>query len=632
MNRKQFVNNSNFSSRSQSGVTLLLSIIVLASITAISFSIATIMLVEIRTSGDLLKTEPAISAAEALGEEALFKIKRNLSSYTYSSQVGTISVSTPTESLYNDPIQQDKILPTSYSFTNTVNHYTFYDPTDISGGSGYSKLRLTYIDTGHSDNLSVYICQYDPINATIEGDIEPVCSDPSVSNSYWLVGGNNVTVTPTTDVENREWILDPAKQQELILVNTSGSNTIYFQIETFVPDGPDADILPDPKGIPYFGEKSVEVTAVSPGLSRKIRVIVPNSDSFSGGASGYEYNRAITFDFTKVPNTDLTNFPALIKITDPTLKTVANGGNVEDSNGYDIVFSSNAAGTSFLNWEMKSYNGTTGSLTAWVQVPTLSHTANTTIYMFYGNDTISNFQSLNSPWGSNYKGIWHLDEAVVDEGTTADAYQDSTLNDNDGDQRGSDDAVGQISNSQDFDGANDIINVGDTASLDISTSAITLSGWIYDDATTNMDGFVMGKVRATQNYYLFVSNASQAITIGLNTTVGGFGSCARPGGVGGLNFMHNRWNHVVGTYDGTNMRIYLNGTQRGTACPKTGTIILNNDGFAIGDRGMASANNFFDGLIDEVHVSNTALSADWIMAEYNNQYDPTTFYTVGPEQ
>ncbi|MDW3194428.1 MAG: LamG-like jellyroll fold domain-containing protein [Cytophagales bacterium] len=40
---------------------------------------------------------------------------------------------------------------------------------------------------------------------------------------------------------------------------------------------------------------------------------------------------------------------------------------------------------------------------------------------------------------------------------------------------------------------------------------------------------------------------------------------------------------------------------------------------------------FFVGRIDEARFASVALSADWITTEYNNQYDPTSFYTVGSE-
>jgi len=40
----------------------------------------------------------------------------------------------------------------------------------------------------------------------------------------------------------------------------------------------------------------------------------------------------------------------------------------------------------------------------------------------------------------------------------------------------------------------------------------------------------------------------------------------------------------------------------------------------------------FNGLIDEVRVSNIARSADWIATEYNNQYTPSAFYSFGSEE
>jgi len=38
------------------------------------------------------------------------------------------------------------------------------------------------------------------------------------------------------------------------------------------------------------------------------------------------------------------------------------------------------------------------------------------------------------------------------------------------------------------------------------------------------------------------------------------------------------------------------------------------------------------GIIDEVRISNTPRSANWLLTEYRNQNDPSTFYTVGSEE
>ncbi len=66
------------SNNSQDGVTLLLAVLILAAITAIAFSLAAIITIEIRSSGDVLRTEPALYAVQAVTEEALFKYKREV--------------------------------------------------------------------------------------------------------------------------------------------------------------------------------------------------------------------------------------------------------------------------------------------------------------------------------------------------------------------------------------------------------------------------------------------------------------------------------------------------------------------------------------------------------------------------
>ena len=65
--------------------------------------------------------------------------------------------------------------------------------------------------------------------------------------------------------------------------------------------------------------------------------------------------------------------------------TTANGGLVQNVNGYDIVFSSAAAGANRLSFEREKYVAATGEVDFWVKIPTLSHTAGTAIYMWYGN-------------------------------------------------------------------------------------------------------------------------------------------------------------------------------------------------------------------------------------------------------
>jgi Concanavalin A-like lectin/glucanases superfamily len=87
------------------------------------------------------------------------------------------------------------------------------------------------------------------------------------------------------------------------------------------------------------------------------------------------------------------------------------------------------------------------------------------------------------------------------------------------------------------------------------------------------------------------------------------------------------WQHVVGTFDGSSLRLYKNGSL--VAGPKSASPATSaNPGGWIGS---FSGTQFFNGDIDEVRISNTNRGADWIRTEYNNQNSPGTFITMGSE-
>ena len=64
------------------------------------------------------------------------------------------------------------------------------------------------------------------------------------------------------------------------------------------------------------------------------------------------------------------------------------------------------------------------------------------------------------------------------------------------------------------------------------------------------------------------------------------------------------WYHVAGTYDGSTMRLYLNGTEQDTESPSVTTVIAG-DGVVLSHSGVSEA---LDGLLDDVRVYNRALS------------------------
>src|SRR6185503_4871796 len=70
--------------------------------------------------------------------------------------------------------------------------------------------------------------------------------------------------------------------------------------------------------------------------------------------------------------------------------------------------------------------------------------------------------------------------------------------------------------------------------------------------------------------------------------------------------------HVAATYDGTDIRLYINGVQEGS---KPGiAIVANNTNLGIGAEPATTVINFFQGALDDVRIYNRALTLAEIQA------------------
>ncbi|MDR3643044.1 MAG: 6-bladed beta-propeller [Candidatus Doudnabacteria bacterium] len=285
---------------SQQGVTMLLAILVLSALLAISFSLATVLLVEVKSSGDLTRSEAALYASTGVSEQAAFNIMRqvpctgNCAYITNFSNYATLN-GQPIISSTSTPTFQDKVGQNS-SFTTGSKVYNFCPTTQIgnvggNSGCGYGKVTLSYLPTGNTNPLDVYLCEYDPTIDPIENYGSLPCSDPNqhitynTPRSYWLStengapsdGAGGVYVYATSPAAYTTWSLTPGYQQELIVFDPSETGPIYYSVETFGADGT------TPLGLPYAGQTSVTVNSKNGDVARKLQVLVPNSVIIAGG-------------------------------------------------------------------------------------------------------------------------------------------------------------------------------------------------------------------------------------------------------------------------------------------------------------------------------------------------------------
>ncbi len=282
----------------QEGVTLFLSILVLAAILAISFSLATVLFVEIRTSGDLTRTEGSLYASSGVGEQAFYNLTRQVCppstptcfSSTYIAQFpNQVSLPTaPVVSPTSTPVFQDKVAPGS-TFGNTSNVYYFCSGAASTSGCGYGKVTVTYLPASSGQNLKVFLCQFNPTEQVVSGGGGPgtyssqPCSDPTDtgtggSDDYWLENGTNPLNSTTNS--SQTWFLNSGMQQELILDNEAQTGYIYVSIATTDGSG-------NPLGLPLEGATSVDINSLNGQTSRKIQVIVPKSYLSSSATALY---------------------------------------------------------------------------------------------------------------------------------------------------------------------------------------------------------------------------------------------------------------------------------------------------------------------------------------------------------
>lgn len=265
----------------QQGITLLLAILVLSAILSITFSLATILFIEVRSSADLLKSEGSLYGASSIVEQAIFNIKRETCSKTgedcvYNSGfANNVSLaSSPVVSSTSTAIIQVKI-PTGYGFTSSQNIYDFCGGSATTTGCGYGRVTITFKDIGNGSSFFANLCQFDP-TFTINTTQSPVlntynsvpCTDLNDTSleSYWLYKDVQLSALSNTSVT---WDLDPDLQQVLILYNLSASDA-YASIKTFDSSKTTA------KGLPYVDQVSVDINTVNGVVGRKLKVIVPS--------------------------------------------------------------------------------------------------------------------------------------------------------------------------------------------------------------------------------------------------------------------------------------------------------------------------------------------------------------------
>ena len=161
-----------------------------------------------------------------------------------------------------------------------------------------------------------------------------------------------------------------------------------------------------------------------------------------------------------------------------------------------------------------------------------------------------------------------------------------------------------------FDGTNEYYEIGQ--SIISGLSAFTLEVWVKLDQTNSPmnvmyhewhigDNAVLFRVQSnTMQFY--VRNSADTANIG-----GNFDSFSDT----------TNWNHIVGTWDGTTLKVHVNGTAMSTTYTSTGSVhVTSTNNAFIGYYGNPPVYDL-DGKVSKLAIYNKALTTAEIFQNYN---------------
>jgi len=330
------------------------------------------------------------------------------------------------------------------------------------------------------------------------------------------------------------------------------------------------------------------------------------------GAAPWTRRIPITIPAGRV-SADLVDFPLLVSLTD------ADIGSQAQPDGADLRFTA-ADGTTPLSHELERFVAGTGEVVAWVRVPLVTAAVDTVIHLYYGATDAPSQANTADVWPAVADGIWHLER---DPSGSAPQLDDVSRTNRDGlslgSMTGSDLVAGRIGSGIDFDGADDALEAAPASPG--AGGAFTASAWVRPDSNATTMTVLANAVDATERRFDLtitpVGGARVRVVLGSGEVVATSGAGSVPVGV---------WTYLAVRWDGATLQLIVDNTVAVTA-PATGTM-QSTAPMPLTVGNLATQDDGFDGVIDEVRIESFARSIAWILATSQNRANPT-FLTIG---
>lgn len=162
-----------------------------------------------------------------------------------------------------------------------------------------------------------------------------------------------------------------------------------------------------------------------------------------------------------------------------------------------------------------------------------------------------------------------------------------------------------------FDGSNDYVAL---PTFSLTGGAMSIAVWVRVATFTAPEQRFVSKTGSTEFWTLGTSGS----TLRFRLRTGSSTSTLTPT----VSLPANTWIHVVATYDGSRMRLYVNGVERGSLT-KSGTLATSATAAVnIGRSPASGGTSYLNGAVDDVRLFHRALAPAEIRALYGEEAAP----------
>lgn len=165
-------------------------------------------------------------------------------------------------------------------------------------------------------------------------------------------------------------------------------------------------------------------------------------------------------------------------------------------------------------------------------------------------------------------------------------------------------ATGKLGASLKLNGTTDYINCGNAASLN-TTDLVTLSAWVKP--TTFGNSAYQTLISKGDHAYVLAQTNTNYMQIAIYD-----GAWYQSNSAVVTSTMNDTWHHVAGTYDGTQLRTYVDGEMVASLL-HAGVIATNTYFLAIGTNSEYATTRLFNGEMDDVRIYHGVLPTSEIV-------------------